>query len=83
MSDDSNSINVSPEFKQLSEECELLKEELAALFAEWEELTQVVIPNIEADYVVKIGTLQHELLQIQIDIQRTKREIDLIQAAIN
>lgn len=83
MSDDPKSIELSPEFERLSEECELLKEELAALFAEWEHLTTTVIPNIEADYVVKLGTLQHELLQIQIGIQRTKREIDIIQAALN
>lgn len=83
MPDDPRSIDVSPEFARLSEECELLKEELAALFAEWEHTVRTVIPNLEADYVVKLGALQHQLLQLQIDIQRTKREIDIIQAALN
>ncbi len=76
-------IQISPEFEQLSQECDLLKEEFAALFAEWEHLTKTVIPNIEAEYAVKIGVLHHELLLIKIDIQRTRREAELIQAAIN
>lgn len=83
MPENPKSIDINPEFEKLSDECELLKEGLAALFADWEHLTRAVIPNIEAEYVVKIGTLQHELLQVQIYIQRTKREIDLIQAALN
>lgn len=83
MPDDPKNISISPEFERLSEECELLKEELAALYTEWDYLTKAVIPNIEAEYVVKIGTLQHELRQVQINIQWAKREIEIIQAAIN
>lgn len=59
------------------------QEELAALYTEWDYLAKVVIPDIEAQYVVKIGALHHELLQVQISIQWAKREIELIQAAVN
>ncbi|MHB1463283.1 MAG: DnaJ domain-containing protein [Armatimonadota bacterium] len=83
MSDDPLFLSISPEFERLSKECELLKEELAALFTEREHILQAVIPGLEAEYVLKIGSLQHELLQVQIDIQRTKREIEIRQAALN
>lgn len=83
MTNDSSFLSINPEFEQLSKECELLKEELAALFAEREHFLLAVIPGIEAEYVLKIGSLQHELLQVQIDIQRTKREIEIRQSALN
>ncbi|MHB1462492.1 MAG: hypothetical protein ACYC1M_14490 [Armatimonadota bacterium] len=46
MSDDSLFLSISPEFERLSKECELLKEELAALFTEREHILQAVIPGI-------------------------------------
>lgn len=83
MNDDSNSISIDPEFQKLVDECEVLKGELATLLADFVYITTDIIPNIEADYMVKLGPLQNDLLKVQIEIRRTKREIELIQSAIN
>ena len=81
--DESNSIKLNAEFGQLCEECRVLKDELAELFVELEHINKSIIPNMIADYAVKVGIYQYELLQLQIEFRRTKREIELIQAAIN
>ena len=61
----------------------LLKTELANLIAERDELVHVVIPNLEAEYQLKIGFLEYEKFETQVSVNRLKRSIELAQAAIN
>ena len=40
-------------------------------------------PRIEADYAVKIGYLENELLRVQIEARRARRKAELAQARVN
>ena len=40
-------------------------------------------PRIEADYAVKVGYLENELLEVQVAARRAKRKLTLAQAAAN
>ena len=68
---------------RLSDDLSRMKTELAALIAERDELQSVVIPNIEAEYQLKIGYLEYETFEAQVSVNRLKRGIELAQAAIN
>jgi len=61
----------------------LLKTQLVSLIAERDQLVNVVIPNIEAEYQLKIGFLEYELFEVQLSVNRLKRGIALAQAAVN
>ena len=67
----------------LQTDISLLKTELANLIAERDELLNVVIPNIEAEYQLKIGYLEYEKFEAQVSVNRLKRGIELAQSAIN
>ncbi|MBP6964640.1 MAG: hypothetical protein KBC96_09565 [Armatimonadetes bacterium] len=83
MTDKSSHMRPDPEFERMSEECARRRQELAELFEEYEYLNKTLIPNIEATYLTVIGTLQYELLQVQIRVRRLRRKCELIQAALN
>lgn len=74
---------VHPEAGALLQEIELLTEELAKLFAEREQLLGTVKQNLEADFRIKIGAAQLGRLEIEWEIARLRREIELVQTAIN
>jgi len=77
------SIAVNPEYETLCHECEILREELTALALEREHLCSTVIPNLKAEYQVKIGVKEYELFIKKCELQRIRRKIELIQAALN
>ena len=78
-----NSLIPNPETEQLRRDCEILGAQLALLFTEHEVLVTDVLPHILADYQVKVGALEFEQFSLQVDIQRLKRKIALIQEALN
>ena len=77
------SIVPHPEFIKLKKDCEILHSEFAELIVGLDELTSTIIPNIETEYQLTIGHLEYEQLCLQIEINRLKRKIEIIQAAIN
>jgi len=72
-----------PKIAQLRSECETLREELAKLLVDREHLLKTVLPNIEADYQVKIGHLEYERFRIEVEVRRLRRASQIIQAALN
>lgn len=76
-------IQLSPKIAKLQEEVSLLKDELVKTIEEREHLIWTVKPNIEADYQLKIGHLELELAEIDLEIRRLKRMLSMIQSAIN
>ncbi len=72
-----------PDFTKLKNDCEILHNELAELIADLDELTSTIIPNIEAEYQLTIGHLEYEQFCVQVEINRLKRKIEIIQIAIN
>ena len=71
------------DFIKLQDDCEILQSELATLIAELDQLKSTIIPNIEAEYQLTIGHLEYKQFCVQVEINRLKRKIDIIQQAVN
>ena len=76
-------IIVFPEYENLKAETEKLRTELSMLLLERDELVFVICRNLETEYMLKIGGLEHQLYAKQCEAQRLKRKAELIQAALN
>ncbi len=79
----SRQLDLSREFAALKEKRRLLRRELAKLVVDREELLHTVKPNLEASYYTAIGREQHRLFTVRNEVLRTRRQIELIQAALN
>lgn len=60
-----------------------LRGEYAELLAEYDELTNSVRRNLEAEYMMRIGRLEYRLFALQVRTRQLRREIALYQAAKN
>jgi hypothetical protein len=77
------SIEIFPEYKEMLELHDDLKEELTKLYADKEDLLNTVKLNLELDYQLKLGKRQYELMMVRIEALRLKRKAELLQSAIN
>ncbi len=76
-------LALHPAHATLAAEVAVLREELAALLAEVDELVEFVRPNLLALYQVRLGPADLELLAAKYEVARVKRAIDLAQADLN
>ena len=76
-------IIISPEYLRLIEEVKQLKEDIASLYEEKDELVYHICKNIETEYMSKVGILEYKLFEFQCEILRLKRKIELYQIKIN
>lgn len=76
-------LALSPEAEKRRERYDELSDEFIKLVSEREELVGTVIPNVEAEYQLKIGRKEYELFCLKVEISRIKRKIDLVQACVN
>lgn len=76
-------IIVLPAYEDLKSEIEKLRTELSMLLLERDELIFVICRNLETEYMLKVGGLEHQLYAKQCEAQRLKRKAELIQAALN
>lgn len=67
----------------LLERIEQIKNEIADVLLEIDNIKLQVNPQIEADYMAKIGCWENELLRAQIEACRMRRKCELAQAAVN
>ncbi len=67
----------------LIERIEQIKNEIADVLLEIDNIKLQVNPQIEADYMAKIGCWENELLRAQIEARRMRRKCELAQAAVN
>jgi gas vesicle protein len=77
------SIEIFPEYQEMLELHDDLKEELIKLYADKEDLLNTVKLNLELDYQLKIGKKQYELIMVRIEALRLKRKVEILQSAIN
>jgi len=70
------------DFDALYAENNLLRGELAALHEEYEHIQRVEIPAAKVAYLIKVGALRVELLQAQIAVMKTRRQILLFRTHI-
>lgn len=78
-----NNIIISPEYLELIEEVKKLKDDIASLYEEKDELVYHICRNIETEYMSKVGVLEYKLFEFQCKILRLKRKIELYQQKIN
>ncbi len=72
-----------PEYQALTDEIVLLREELTHLLTEEHDLLHITKPNLLALFQQKIGAWEVACLKAQIEALRTRRRLELAQAAIN
>jgi uncharacterized protein YeeX (DUF496 family) len=78
-----NPVILHPEAEQRQKQLQALKDELAKLVCDRDQLVNTVIPNLEADYQLKIGRYMLENFSIGCECRALKRELELIQMARN
>ena len=70
------SLIIHPEVKKL-------KEQLAQLIFEYDNLVNHVCPEIEMNYVLEFGLYEYRLYKLELEIDKLKRKIQLIRIEIN
>ena len=86
MSDTPDSTTVMilfPDFEALKKEVEKLRTELSMLFLERDDLLYQECKNIEMAYMLAVGGLEYKAFEIECQIRRQKRKVELIQAKKN
>ncbi len=78
-----SSLIPHPEAARLLDEIALLREEVAHLFTEENDLLKVVKPNLLAMYQQKLGAWELRGLNAQVALARARRRLEMAQAAIN
>ena len=73
----------TPRHDAWSREIEQYSGELAALFDERDHLNNVVLPNIEREYQCALGELEYEKFVQMVELQKTRRTIELMQSYLN
>ena len=76
-------LQLSPEIIKLQMEVATLEKELGKVILEQDEMINAIKPNLEAEYQKTIGYKELECLENEIASRRIKRQIELLQAAIN
>ena len=72
-----------PEFAALKAEVEKLRVEISMFLLERDELRFVICKNIETAYMLALGSLEYKAFELNCNVLRIKRKIDLIQAKKN
>lgn len=70
------SLIIHPEFEKL-------KNKLSELLLEFQELTLHICPNIEREYLLNFGLLEHELYKKDVELSILKRKLRLLYIQIN
>ena len=78
-----SALQIPPEIIKLQTEVTTLEKELGKVILEHDEMLNAVKPNLEAKYHKEIGSKELECMENEIAARRLKRQIELIQAAIN
>lgn len=60
-----------------------LKEKLTQLIFEYDNLMDHICPEIERRYVLEFGTYEYSLYKVELEIDKQKRKLKLIQTEIN
>lgn len=74
---------VHPDVARLREECEVLQAGLLSLLVERDHLLKVTRPGFETLYLVRLGDLKVELLEIQVANRRSRSRLEMMRAAVN
>lgn len=76
-------IILFPRFQELRDDVEKLKTEISMLLLERDELVHVVCKNIETAYLLTFGALEYKAYQLDTDVRRLQRKLELIRQRRN
>lgn len=77
------SLIVHPQAENIRNQSRQLQTELAGLIVERDNLRYSVIPNITAEYQVKLGALEWRVFQLDCEVRAFIRRIEMAQVALN
>ncbi len=77
------SLAIPPELAAMRARWEALRTELAILLTERDDLEERILPNLEAEYAVKLGDLELARLRLDVETRRLRRVLELSQARLN
>ena len=69
-------IVIHPEYYALQEEIKKLRENLSQLFLRRDELVCHVCPNVQADYMLKVGAFEYKLYELDCMTARLRRKLE-------
>ena len=75
-------ITPHPEFAKLIKEIEKLREEVSRLIEKRDYLRYHLSPQVNADYIKKIGVYEYKVFEFTIKVRRLRRKTELIRAKI-
>ena len=81
--DTMNEVGFNREFEALRLRHEALKEQVANQIEMYMHLVNTVGPNIESQYMMLVGQLEWQVMQLDMEVRRWKRRFTLRQMAIN
>ncbi len=76
-------IKAQSECQKLLEEIKELKANILSLTAERDDLKFHICPELEAEYINRIGNIELRVLNAKLEVLRLKRVVEIIQAQIN
>ncbi|MDD2628931.1 MAG: hypothetical protein PHV61_01975 [Limnochordia bacterium] len=74
---------MNPEYEAVLNEYTRLQRQLAVIIEHRADLIYHQATRLKTEYIMKIGTLEYDLFQLECDIARTRRKIQMVQACIN
>lgn len=76
-------IVLHPDAQSILDELERLRTELSMLVLERDDLLLQECPSIEMAYMLAIGHLEYSVFELDCDVRKLRRQIDLYQAYLN
>ena len=76
-------MTMHPEYEKLIAEISEQKSQISVLLSERDEHRYHTCKNIEAEYMIKIGSLEYKAFEFYCKTLRIKRKIELIRAKLN
>ncbi len=83
MDEKSEIVEVESPYQKLLEEVRILKARLATVMAERDDLRDHICREIQAEYDEKVGKLELEAMEIEIQIRARRMTLEYMQAAVN
>lgn len=80
---ESKHIVLDLDFKKMQEDIAQLRVEISMLMLERDEIVHHQNPNIEAAYILELGVLEYRLYELECNILRAQRKMQLMQVYIN
>jgi len=76
-------MGLSPEYENAKNRVQALREEYTLLLSQYAELTGAARANLDTLHMLQLGKKEYRLFSLKIEILLIKREISLLQAAVN